>query len=169
MVGCRSLRCARKVFYPGVCGLVLVHDLSNRKSEEGLEAWATEVREGRKAAGMAMEAVVAKSPSSVPSPQGRVWASEDEAELATLLVGTRADADQGRPAVHLSSRSARAPRPACRWPSSWTGPWPSSADGLRGWALSPPPATLPFPLLPMSHADFPTDAHSTHHCSFEKD
>ena len=41
--GSRSHRVARRVYYQHIHGLILVHDLTNKKSEENLRNWLAEV------------------------------------------------------------------------------------------------------------------------------
>jgi len=41
--GSRSYRCARSIFYNNVDGVILIHDLTNKKTSESLRSWLLEV------------------------------------------------------------------------------------------------------------------------------
>lgn len=107
--GSSSHRNSRPVFYNGVNGVILVHDLTNRKSEANLRKWLKEIFTSREKDGSHMLGVSSGTASAATSLLGGDDDDDFDPEqfvgstqIPVFVIGTKQDAlsDNNRLPVH---------------------------------------------------------------------
>ena len=96
--GSHSQRNTRHVFFHTVHGIILVHDLANRKSCHNLGRWLAEVGKKRFLLQPTLKSQVTRAESGSGKPVGESWDGNNisvtdigEVQIPLLVVGTKAD------------------------------------------------------------------------------
>ena len=83
----------RRVFYGGAHGVILVHDLSNRKTQNTLAGWLAEV--------------LSREAGDAASFDPETFAGSASAQLPVLVVASKPDLAEQRRAAHLQRQASR--------------------------------------------------------------